>query len=97
MEGDETFSLSLGTSPTNANLGSNTATQVTITDVVPIDDVSFVSTTYSVAENAGSVTVQIQRVGNGVGAAAVDVELAAAETATQGRISPLPPQQRSTG
>ncbi|MBL4763620.1 MAG: hypothetical protein JKY93_13105, partial [Gammaproteobacteria bacterium] len=84
VEGDETFSLSLGTSPTNANLGVNTATQVTITDVVPIDDVIFVSTIYSVAENAGSVTVQVHRVGSGIGAAAVDVELAAAETATQG-------------
>ena len=82
VEGDETFSLSLGTSPANLNQASPVTTQVTITDVVPVDDIDFVSTTYSVTEGDGVVTVQVQRVGSGVGAASVIVALAATETAS---------------
>ncbi|OUR93785.1 hypothetical protein A9Q81_15025, partial [Gammaproteobacteria bacterium 42_54_T18] len=84
VEGDETFSLLLGASPTNLNQGSPTTTQVTITDVVPVDDIDFVSTTYSVTEGDGVVTVQMQRVGSGVGVASVIVELATVETASEG-------------
>mgnify|MGYP000190076203 CR=1 FL=1 len=84
VEGDETFSLLLGASSTNLNQVSPVSTQVTITDVVPVDDVSFVATTYSMTEGGGSVVVQVQRVGNGIGAASAIVELAAEETASEG-------------
>ncbi len=60
FESDESFSLALS-NPTAAELGDNTNTEINIieNDAPPI--IEFVSAAYSVAEDAGSVTVTVRR------------------------------------
>jgi len=60
FEPDENFSLGLS-SPTSAELGTNTAANVTIVENDPPPLVEFASATSSSAENAGIVTVTVQR------------------------------------
>jgi len=58
IEANETFALTLST-PTNATLGGPNATTLTIvSDDVP--QVNFASASYSVNENAGTVTINVQ-------------------------------------
>ncbi|OUS31749.1 hypothetical protein A9Q99_04080 [Gammaproteobacteria bacterium 45_16_T64] len=82
-EATEKISLDL-VSASNLIVGATSAHTVDIVNVAPIDVVSFVSASYSVAEGDGSVTVQAQRVGAGSGVASVNVALSATETAAEG-------------
>ena len=68
-EGDENFSLDL----TGTSLGPITSATVTITDV-PTGKAEFVTDTYSVNENGGSVTLDIARVGGSHGQITFEIQ-----------------------
>ncbi len=72
VEGNEVFTIDLS-GETGASLGSPTSTSVTILDdeVAQPGVLQFGSATYSVGENAGSVTVFVTRTGGSGGAASV--------------------------
>jgi len=72
-EGDETFTVSLSNATGGAKLGTPSSATVTITD----DDAApgtlqLSAATYSVAENGGTLTVTVNRVGDSAGVASVN-------------------------
>ncbi len=72
-EGDETFSVSLNTPTGGANLGAPASAVVTITENEPQPPtLQFSAAAYGVAENGGTITVTVDRVGASAGAVSVD-------------------------
>ena len=63
FEGNESFTVVLS-APTNATLGSPSTGTVTITEDDPAPTYQFSSSTYSVPEAAGSVTITVTKTGN---------------------------------
>jgi hypothetical protein len=75
-EANETFNVLLGNPTSGATLGSTTTSVVTITDndqAIPVPgSFEFAAGSYSVDENAGNVSITINRVGGSDGVATVD-------------------------
>ena len=70
VEGAKTFTVSLSNpTGTGVAIGANPSTNVTLND--NDSGVSFVATSYTVAENVASVTLQVKRVGPSTAAATV--------------------------
>lgn len=71
VEGDETFALGLSSAGGGAALGSQSSATVTIADTEP-SILKFNASTYSVNEDAGSVTISVSRTGGSNGAVTVN-------------------------
>jgi hypothetical protein len=71
LEGDETFSVTLS-SPSSAVLGSPNPATVTILDDDSTGTLDFSAQRYDVNENAGHVTITVNRAGGSAGPASVD-------------------------
>jgi hypothetical protein len=71
FSGQKTFYVKLS-DPTNATLGANTTTKVTIYGDKGAGLVSLSAPTYTVAENAGSVTITLNRTNGSAGAASLN-------------------------
>src|SRR5581483_8930822 len=69
-EGPETFQVALSNPTGGASLGSLVTTQVTINDY-QIGQFIFDQPSYTVVENAGSITVGVSRIGGGTGPVSV--------------------------
>jgi len=84
-EGNETFSVALSNPTGGAKLGTPSSATVTITDneeapaTLQLD-----AATYNVAENGGSLTVTVNRVGGSAGAVSVDFATANGTATTAG-------------
>jgi len=75
FEGDETFNLGLSTAQGGATIGNPSSATVTIgeNDAPPVAGaLQFGAASYSVAENAASVQVRVDRVGGSAGAVSVE-------------------------
>jgi len=72
LEGDETFTVSLSNVSSNAGLGSPTPATVTILDDDSTGTLDFSAQRYDVNENAGHVTITVNRAGGSAGPASVD-------------------------
>jgi hypothetical protein len=71
VDGPKTIELALN-SPTNASLGTPSATVVTIRDDDVAGKVGFSAAVYSVAENGGMATIAVSRTGGRAGAVTVN-------------------------
>ena len=76
FEGNESFSLRLDNTPGGLVVGANTVHSVTIQDdeTQPSTWFEFTRILYSGTEGAGVIVVQIERFGDGVGAASVRIQ-----------------------
>jgi hypothetical protein len=73
FEGDETFTVSLSNATGGAKLGTPSSATVSITnDDAGPGAIQLSAATYSVAENGGTLTVTVNRVGGSVGAVSVN-------------------------
>ncbi|WP_194525943.1 Calx-beta domain-containing protein [Zobellia roscoffensis] len=72
IEGDETFTMTIA-STNPAWVGTNSTATVTITDVPP-GNIQFEQADYLVDEDAGTITLTIERVGSSNGEIAVDIQ-----------------------
>ncbi len=75
-EGDETFSVSLGNPLGGAILGAPASAVVTIADDDSPGALQFNAASYIAAENGGTLTITVDRVGGSAGAVSVDYSTA---------------------
>ena len=103
FEGNETFNVTLS-SPTNATLGTQSSSTVTIIDDDGAPLVQFSSATYTVGESDGTVTITVTKTGN-VSALPATVNYATSDgtaispadyTASSGTVTFLPNQTSQT-